>query len=324
VLVALRPSWLFEPQLAADVGGKLLVDLKHLLPPQPAAPAQPTPSTTTSSITQDVPEAAAAGSQAAAAAAATSAAAASTLAQLGNQQQQQEQVHKLLVLLGCLVAIFKATRDMPAAQELMPGAVDFIEAAHSHVCAHATAAAAAVGAPDSGWSSAATSLAVSMLALWEAVMGQGGTTAAAAEGGSSADGEVDQQATVQQQSSDAAVEGEHAQVSASAAAAASAAAPVADGASVTQRAWVLSLATLQLPLLPAEDAVGLLGSISRALTTALSVIDKASSSSSCSNPAATTAGPGEALQGVHSVMNLTAVVTAQLAADLWAMTESYR
>jgi hypothetical protein len=312
VLVALRPSWLSEPQLAADVGGKLLVDLKHLLPPKPPAAAQPTPSTTTASIGQDMPEPAAAGSGAAAG---LSAAAASVSAQLGDQQQQQ--VHKLLVLLGCLVAILKATSDTSGVQELVSGAVDFIEAAHSCMCAHATAAAA-VGAQDSIWSSAATSLAGSMLALWEAVLGQGGSTAAAGEGSSSADGAVDQQAHVQQQGSAAAVKDEQAEGSASPAAAAT---PVADGASVMTRAWGIALATLQVPLLPAEDAVGLLGSISRALTTALSGIDKASSSS---NHAAPTAGMGNTSQGVRPGMHLTAVVPAQLAADLWATTEGYR
>jgi hypothetical protein len=244
-------------------------------------------------------------------------------------------LHKLLVLLSCLVAILKATGDTPGSRQLVSGALDFIEAAHSRVSAHASAAAAGGGWPDSSWSAAATSLAGSMLALWEALVpGHGGqlpaAAAAAAQGnsndadgatseGSSAVAGSDKQPGDAQQQAQEPVAGLTSSLADTQLPASPAAGAAGGGmAAVSQRTWVLVLATLQLPLLPAEDAVGLLGSISRALTAASAVVDSSGSGSS-SSPAG---GAAVAAQAVLAQDD--DVVPAQLAADLWAATADFR
>lgn len=252
------------------------------------------------------------------------------------QQQHWEQLHKLLVLLSCLVAILKATCDTPSARELVSGALELIEAAHSRVSAHAAAAATGDGWPDSSWSAAATSLAGSMLALWEVVvLGHGGklsaATAAAAvsssndatgatgvrDGSSADDRSGEQPGDGSQQVQDPAAEAVRSPADTQQPASPTAGA--AGGmAAVSRRTWVLVLATLQLPLLPAEDAVGLLGSISRALTSASAVAD----SSSGSSPAG---GADVAAQAVLAQDDDDdAAFPAQLAVDLWAATADFR
>jgi hypothetical protein len=97
-----------------------------------------------------------------------------------------------------------------------------------------------------------------MLALWEAVVGQPASNTAPVEAGAV-----------------------HAQQQAGGSGALTAGTAVAavDASAVSEHCWALVLATLQLPLLAAEDAVGLLGSINRGLAVAVDAIVLGSSSS---------------------------------------------
>lgn len=302
--MALRSSWLAEPQLAVEVCSKLLADLKHLLPAQPTPPLSQTP----------VPAAAAAAGQEqqvqgdgsssdsggvdtdGVAAGGGSSAGQQPSALLNQQQQQQQhtQVHKLLVLLSCLVAILKATAGSQGADRLVAGTVALIESAHSCVSAHAAVAADGV-LPDSSWSAAATSLAGSMLALWEAVVSQSTTATppqvdpAAASGGSGGSSE-------------------------------SAASDAVGAAEVSRRTWAMVLCTLRLPLLPADDAVGLLSSISKAFTWLLAAVGD-------SNNASSSAGSGDSLQlqqQQQERLHISSLLPTTLPKELWSATRAFR
>lgn len=327
-LVSLRPSWLSEPRGAADVGWKLLVDLKHLLPPPPATTAPSPPAA--------VVQAAAEAEGAVAAAAPAEGAIAPDAVAAQSSPQFQDQVHKLLVLLSCLVAILKAMCDTPGSHALVSNALEFIETAHSRVSAHA-AAGVASRQPDSSWSAAATSLAGSMLALWEAVVsqpaGQGDTSAVAVEGsskdGSSSSSTAETASVQQPDAADpaAAQEGIGSTKGAQPIDPASTtpvrtAARAIDLADMSQRTWALVLATLKLPLLPVEDAVGLLGSISRAMAAATGVIGGAGSSTSSPADGAvvgTATVPTAKQEPKHM-----AIIPQILPDDLLAATEQYR
>lgn len=198
-------------------------------------------------------------------------------------------------------------------------ALEFHEQAHRRMAALAAAAAAASsGLPDSCWSAAATSLAGSMLALWEAVV-----SASTSNHGGAAAAEP---AETQREAGSAAL----------------------DVADVSERTWALVLATLQLPLLPAEDAVGLLGSISRALTLVVAGgssgssnstgIGSGSSGSAAAGPGGVTglgeessnstqqgnAGEGLEQAGGQSRVVWAAAVPEELPINLWHATQKYR
>jgi hypothetical protein len=285
-------------------------------------------------------------------------------AQPEGQQQHEEQVRKLLALLSCLVAILKATCDMPGAKQLVLGALDFHEKAHQRMSALAAAATVAAALPDTCWSAAATSLAGSMLALWEAVVeasskqqaekaavsspAQADAAIAAAPRDSNSTGAAGESGSATEQQGEGVVDAVAAAAGVEGSAPGVAAAGL-DVAAVSERTWALVLATLQLPLLPAEDAVGLLGSISRAVTLVGAAVAAVGSNGSTAIAAMSVVLPTEAstistvsitqqpgskgvgkpyeLQGAEAEQghaDVSAAVPVSVPVDLWSATHSYR
>lgn len=345
-----------------------MADLHHLLQPMPQPLPQSTvgPQSASASASAVGTETAAVygtGEQSAGSGVGADPATAAA-AQPEGQQQHEEQVRKLLALLSCLVAILKATCDMPGAKQLILGALDFHDKAHKCMSALAAAAAAAAALPDTCWSAAATSLAGSILALWEAVVEAsskrqgkaavnrpaqaGAATTAAGTDSNSTGAAVESGSATEQQGegvNDAGTAAEQ-QVEGSAPAAAAAG---LDVAAVSERTWALVLATLQLPLLPAEGAVGLLGSISRALTLVGAAAAAASSNGSTAIAAMSVALPAAGstvstvnitqhagaggvgkqceLQGAGAEqghVEVSAAVPVSVPVDLWNATQGYR
>lgn len=342
VLVALRPSWLAEPQLAAGVSSKLLNDLKQLLPaavqPSPVAAAAPAAAPAGSGATQAAPDSLS-GEQPDAVTAASADVPEQQPAQdeqgRPQIQQQQQQVQKMLALLSCFVAILKATCGTPGHQKLAGDAIDFLETAHERLCSLAAAAAAAGDWPDSTWASAAASLADSMLALWEA-LGSDQLTAASAAADSDgraaatvADGRADASNDTEGSLGESAAAGTAHEAAASSAgvdvaipaAGAAGATPALDVTAVSHRAWTLVLDTLQLQLLSAEDAVGLLSSVSGALTWALAVTGDSSADGHGLQEQQQHAQQQQQLQARTRAMHL---VPHDLPMQLWQATQAHR
>jgi hypothetical protein len=218
VLGAFKPGWLAEPPLVLEVGSKLLTDLRHLLPPPPPRQPQQQQAQALPATAEEGGAAEAPGQE----------------QQQSQPQQSQQELQKLLALLSCLVAIVRTVVSSQECQGLLADTVAFMVAAHERFAALAADAGAGRCEPAThDWTSAAASIASTLLALWEAA-------AAVVPAGSAAGQETD----------------------------ASSDAPPSDAVSplpLLQRSWGLALQSLALPLLAADDAAGLLGSISRCL-----------------------------------------------------------